>query len=279
MYVMGEVVLFSLVGLVLLGMFLLSGVKVVRPTHRGVIESKGRFSKFKMPGMFFVLPIFQRLTTVDVTETRLPIKNYPVTTKDGIQLYLDVDVYYKISDLQESVVAILYKVKNYKTQIQNLIKSELTEMFMQYKLKEIPQNPLKLKHSVRTGLTPSNYFAITKLEFKNIIPPEEIKKSYLEKVKSEDEKRKVQNVIDAEKVKAEGLKKIEEEKAKTVKQRVREEVEIKKKAMQEITQTEEEAIKLLQDSWNEAYKRNEKLLRQQVEEGMRKSVEKVRGND
>lgn len=276
MYVfMGEVE-FILTGGILTAMFFLSGIKVVRPSFRGVVESKGRIKKFVLPGTVFVFPVFQKLLTVDVSETRLPIKYYPVSTKDGIELKVDVDVYYKISDLPESITAVLYNQKDYKSRITNMVKAELTELFLQYNLKDVPQNPQRFKQSARDGITPSNYFAVTRLEFKKIVPPDEVRESYLKKVKMEDEKQITKAKIESEKLKAKELEKIEKEKAqKRKKEKELEEIE-EAKRLERIKKKEEEEIRLLQESWNEHYRKNEALLRRIVDEGKKKSEERMK---
>jgi regulator of protease activity HflC (stomatin/prohibitin superfamily) len=278
MYVfMGEVE-FILTGGVLGAMFLLSGIKVVRPSLRGVVESKGKIKKFCLPGTVFVLPVFQKLHTVDVSETRLPIKYYPVMTKDGIELKLDVDVYYKISDLPESIVAILYKQKDYKSRIVNMIKAELTELFLQYKLKDVPQDPLRLKHTARTGLTPSNYFSVSRLEFKKITPPDEVRDSYLKKVKMDDERQITKAKIEDEKQKVKELERLEKEKSMLKKrQKDLDEIE-EKKRLERIAQEETKQIELLQEGWDEAYRKNEALLKRIVNEGKKKGIEKIKEN-
>ena len=49
-------------------LFLFAGIRIVRPTQRGLIERLGKYSKFAGPGFHWIIPIIDKIYVVNVTE-------------------------------------------------------------------------------------------------------------------------------------------------------------------------------------------------------------------
>ncbi|HQL41437.1 MAG TPA: SPFH domain-containing protein, partial [Candidatus Omnitrophota bacterium] len=45
-----------------------SGIRIVRPTHRGLIERLGKYARFANPGFHWIIPIIEEMYFVNVTE-------------------------------------------------------------------------------------------------------------------------------------------------------------------------------------------------------------------
>lgn len=46
----------------------LSGIRIIRPTHRGLIERLGKYHRFGKPGFHWIIPVIDRLYRVNITE-------------------------------------------------------------------------------------------------------------------------------------------------------------------------------------------------------------------
>ena len=57
----------AVLGLVVVFIFLL-GIRIVRPTHRALVERLGRYQRFGRPGFNWVIPVIDKLYPVNVTE-------------------------------------------------------------------------------------------------------------------------------------------------------------------------------------------------------------------
>ena len=44
-----------------------SGIRIVRPTHRGLIERLGKYHRFGRPGFHWIIPIIDRMYQVNIT--------------------------------------------------------------------------------------------------------------------------------------------------------------------------------------------------------------------
>ena len=46
----------------------LMGIRIVRPTHRGLIERLGKYRRFAKSGFNWVIPLVDRMIQVNITE-------------------------------------------------------------------------------------------------------------------------------------------------------------------------------------------------------------------
>ena len=57
-----------IVGVIAVIIFLQS-IRIVRPTHRGLIERLGKYHRFAMPGFHWIIPAIDKMYRVNITET------------------------------------------------------------------------------------------------------------------------------------------------------------------------------------------------------------------
>jgi regulator of protease activity HflC (stomatin/prohibitin superfamily) len=79
--------------LVVIAIFVLSGIKVVNQYERAVVLTLGRFSGIREPGLRVVVPIFQRIIRVDMRSTPIDVPKQEVITKDNVTVGVDAVVY------------------------------------------------------------------------------------------------------------------------------------------------------------------------------------------
>jgi len=91
---------------VILVIFILSGIKVINQYERGVVLTLGRFTGVRQPGLRIVIPIFQRLIRVDVRSTPIDVSKQEVITKDNVTVHVDAVVYLRAVDPAKAVLEI-----------------------------------------------------------------------------------------------------------------------------------------------------------------------------
>ena len=82
--------------LIILAMFILSGIKVVNQYQRGVVLTLGKFTGVREPGLRVVVPIFQTMMLVDVRSTPIDVPKQEVITKDNVTVGVDAVVYFRV---------------------------------------------------------------------------------------------------------------------------------------------------------------------------------------
>ncbi|MEA4933659.1 MAG: SPFH domain-containing protein, partial [Lawsonibacter sp.] len=72
-------------GILILALFVfISGIRVVRPTERGLIETLGKYTKFALPGFHWVIPVIQRLYRINITEQMVNAEPQEIITNDNL---------------------------------------------------------------------------------------------------------------------------------------------------------------------------------------------------
>ena len=62
--------------------FFFLGIKIVRPTHRGLIERLGKYHKFATPGFHWIIPFIDKMYVVNVTEQMVDAQPQEIITND-----------------------------------------------------------------------------------------------------------------------------------------------------------------------------------------------------
>ena len=57
-----------------------SGIRIVRPTHRGLIERLGKYSRFAQAGFHWIIPAIERLYMINVTEQMVDAEPQEIIT-------------------------------------------------------------------------------------------------------------------------------------------------------------------------------------------------------
>ena len=61
-----QLLIFILTAVVIIIFF--TGIRIVRPTHRGLIERLGKYVRFAQPGFHWIIPVIEKMYIVNITE-------------------------------------------------------------------------------------------------------------------------------------------------------------------------------------------------------------------
>ena len=73
----------------------LCGIRIVRPTHRGLVERLGKYKRFSKPGFNWIIPIIDRLFQINVTEVMVNAEPQEIITSDKLNARVDAQVYFQ----------------------------------------------------------------------------------------------------------------------------------------------------------------------------------------
>jgi regulator of protease activity HflC (stomatin/prohibitin superfamily) len=92
--------------IIFLVLLISSAVKVVQEYERGVIFRLGRLIGAKGPGLFFIIPIIDRMIKVDLRVVTLDIPAQDCISNDNVTIKVNAVAYYRVVDPERSVVAV-----------------------------------------------------------------------------------------------------------------------------------------------------------------------------
>lgn len=201
--------------------YLLLGVRIVRPTHRVLIELLGKYQKFGGPGFYWVLPGFQKLYAVNITEKMVNATRQEIITADNLNATVDAQVYFKVKDDEENVKRSQYNVYNYEDQIVNLARTTLRNIIGTLSLKSANSERSRINDELGKVLkteTQSWGIEIVRTELKEIMPPPDVQDTMNKVVKAENEKIAAVDFATARETEADGLRRAAIKQAEGVKQ-------------------------------------------------------------
>jgi regulator of protease activity HflC (stomatin/prohibitin superfamily) len=201
--------------------YLLLGVRIVRPTHRVLIELLGKYQRFGGPGFYWVLPGFQKLYAVNITEKMVNATRQEIITADNLNATVDAQVYFKVKDDEVNVKRSQYNVYNYEDQIVNLARTTLRNIIGTLSLKSANSERSRINDELGKVLkteTQSWGIEIVRTELKEIMPPPDVQDTMNKVVKAENEKIAAVDFATARETEADGLRRAAIKQAEGVKQ-------------------------------------------------------------
>ncbi len=246
-----------------------SGIRIVRPTHRGLIERLGKYVRFAMPGFHWIIPVIERMYRVNVTEQMVDAKPQEIITNDNLNARVDAQVYFKVKAGEESVKSSQYNVNNYELQIVNLARTTLRNIIGTMTLKSANSERSKINSDLLLTLckeTEKWGLEIVRTELKEIDPPKDVQETMNKVVKAENEKIAAIDFATATETAADGQKRADIKKAEGIKQ-----------ARILAADGEAQAIKLVNEAANQYFIGNAQLLRriQMLEESLKNNAKVV----
>jgi regulator of protease activity HflC (stomatin/prohibitin superfamily) len=201
--------------------YLLLGVRIIRPTHRVLVELLGKFQRFGGPGFYWVLPGFQKLYAVNITEKMVNATRQEIITADNLNATVDAQVYFKVKDDEVNVKRSQYNVYNYEDQIVNLARTTLRNIIGTLSLKSANSERSRINDELGKVLkteTQSWGIEIVRTELKEIMPPPDVQDTMNKVVKAENEKIAAIDFATARETEADGLRRAAIKQAEGVKQ-------------------------------------------------------------
>lgn len=229
------------------------GIRIVRPTHRGLIERLGKYNRFAMPGFHWIIPIIEKLYQINITEQMVDAEPQEIITNDNLNARVDAQVYFKVKADEENVKNSQYNVNNYQWQIVNLARTTLRNIIGTLTLKSANSERGKINSELHKTLMDETVnwgIEIVRTELKEIDPPKDVQETMNKVVKAENEKIAAVDFATATETAADGQKRAEIKKAEGVK---------RARILQ--AEGEAEAIRLVNEAAERYFVGNAQILR------------------
>ena len=234
-------------------LFFVAGVRIIRPTHRGLIERFGKYHRFAPPGFHWIIPGVDRMIQINTTEQMVDAQPQEIITNDNLNARVDAQVYFKVKSDEDSVKNSQYNVNNYQYQIVNLARTTLRNIIGTLTLKSANSERDKINTSLLETLareTRNWGMEIVRTELKEIDPPKDVQETMNKVVKAENEKVAALDFANAMERQADGKKRAAIKEAEGIKQ-----------AKILAAEGEAEAIRLVNEAANTYFVGNAQLLR------------------
>ena len=184
---MALVIVLAVLG-VFLFIYVASGVRIVRPYQRGLVEQLGKYKETVDPGLRVIIPFFQNVRLVDMREQVVDVPPQEVITKDNVVVSVDAVVYYEPTDPQR----LAYNVANFILAVTKLAQTNLRNLVGDMQLDEALTGRDSINLHLRQILdeaTDKWGVRVVRVELQRIDPPPDVMHSMHEQMKAERTRR------------------------------------------------------------------------------------------
>ena len=178
---------FLFIGVLLLWI-LQASIKIVNEYERGVIFRLGRVTGPKGPGIFFIIPIIDRMVRVDLRTVTLDVPAQETITGDNVTIKVNAVCYFRVLDPIASVV----NVANFQMATMQIAQTTLRSVMGQSELDEILAERDKINQTLQRIIDEQTEpwgIKVSIVEVKDLELPEGMKRAMARQAEAEREKR------------------------------------------------------------------------------------------
>lgn len=178
------VVVIIVIGLLLLAL----SMRIVQEYERGVIFRLGRCVGAKGPGVFFIVPIFDKIMKVNLQEMAVPVAPQQVITRDNVTLSLDAVVFLRVTNAEASVV----RVRNWYDASSLLAQTALRSVVGHHDLDELLSQREQIDAELKAALdrqTEEWGVEVRRVELRDVDLPEQIQRAMGRQAEAERDRR------------------------------------------------------------------------------------------
>ena len=182
------VVVVAVFALIVLLFLIGSAVRIVNEYERGVIFSLGRIKGAKGPGLFFLVPIRDKMIKVDLRTVTMDVPPQDVITRDNVPARVNAVVYFRVVDPNKSVI----EVENYVLATSQISQTTLRSVLGQKDLDDLLTNREQINEELQAIIdeqTDPWGIKVSVVEVKDVEIPQQMQRAMARQAESERERR------------------------------------------------------------------------------------------
>lgn len=174
---------------ILLGTFLLYGIKVANQWEKAVVLRFGRFQKLAGPGLFWVTPVIESIANwIDHRVMVTPFSAEKTLTKDTVPVDVDAVLFWMVWDAEKAAL----EVEDYRVAIAWAAQTALREVIGQMYLADILVGRAKmdadLQRIIDERTTPWGV-TVQSVEIRDIVIPQDLEEAMSRQAQAERERQ------------------------------------------------------------------------------------------
>jgi regulator of protease activity HflC (stomatin/prohibitin superfamily) len=169
-------------------LFLATSIKIVQEYERGVIFRLGRCVGAKGPGVFFVVPVIDKITKINLQIIAAPVASQQVITKDNVTVTVDAVIYFQVVDPAASVV----KIRDWYTASQLVAQTTLRAIVGRHELDQLLSDRERIDGELQISLDAQTEpwgIKVHRVEIRDVGLPESMQRAMAKQAEAERERR------------------------------------------------------------------------------------------
>jgi len=187
---MGGAVILACVALLafIVLMVLLSAIKIVPEYERGVIFRLGRLMGARGPGLFLVVPVFERMVRVDTRVITMDVPVQEVITLDNVTIKVNAVLYFQVINPNWAVTKVMDYIRATMQIAQTTLRSVVGQVELDELLAKREVINQKLQQIIDEQTEPWG-IKVTIVEVKDVELPQNMQRAMAKQAEAEREKR------------------------------------------------------------------------------------------
>lgn len=184
---MEGLILFLVIGIIIL-FFLMSSIKIIPEYEKGVIFRLGRLVGVRGPGLFFVIPILEKMFRVDTRVITMDVPVQEVITRDNVTIRVNAVLYFRVIDPGRAIVNVMDYIRATMQIAQTTLRSVVGQVELDEMLAQRDQLNHKLQVIIDEQTEPWG-IKVTIVEIKDVELPQSMQRAMAKQAEAEREKR------------------------------------------------------------------------------------------
>jgi regulator of protease activity HflC (stomatin/prohibitin superfamily) len=178
----------TLVVVVVVVVLLAASLKVVKEYERGVVFRLGRVVGVRGPGLIILIPVFERMTKVNLQVITLDLEPQDVITKDNVTISVNAVLYFRVVDPMKAVIAI----QDYFFATNRIAEGTLRATLGQHELDDLLSHRDRINEQLQGQidlLTEAWGIKVVSVEVKDVDLPDTMRRAMARQAEAERERR------------------------------------------------------------------------------------------
>ena len=150
----------------------------------------GKYSRMWGPGWHLLIPVFQKLTKVDIRVKAVDVPDQEAITKDNIPVKINAVIYFKVSDAAKAII----EVEDFFFAVGQLAQTTMRNAVGEVALNDLLAQKQKVSENIKLvvdKVSDAWGVDVQSVELKDIILPESLKRTIAKVAEAEREKQSV----------------------------------------------------------------------------------------
>lgn len=163
-------------------------LRVVKQYERGVIFFLGKFTGIRGPGLIILIPVFEKMTRVNLRTITMNIPSQKIITRDNVSIDIAAVAYFHIVDPEKSVVAI----ENVFDAVNQISQTTVRNVVGQFMLDQLLSQTVDINNQIKNVIdahTEPWGAQVTAVEIKDIVLPDNMQRAMAKEAEAERERR------------------------------------------------------------------------------------------
>lgn len=177
-------------GVIAFIVILFISIREVKQYERGIRFTMGKFTSIAQPGWRIVIPIFQKITRVDVRVKAVDVPDQEAITADNISVTINAVIYYSVADAAKAII----EVENFYYAISQLAQTTMRNAVGEVSLDDLLRNREKIAANIEVVVDKASDpwgINVSSVELKDIVLPPDLKRTMAKVAEAERERKAV----------------------------------------------------------------------------------------